>query len=312
MISHSYFTGWACALVDSDSTAICLLPAGVISFLIPKGLKVSINIILSWGLLSFLLRCWLGFSLLWSFVVSWHIMVYWFVVDWLVVNSWVFIVVLKMIIVMVVNDEMVLSVFGLIGFVDSLWINMVVIIVVVIMVIIVMVGISMVASIEAIDEWVVIHSFVVSICIVVIAMMIIVVSINDVVITVIVVVVIMVFVMVIVIHVVFAMWCFKSIVMISHGWAEMSGVVMFVTVSMVSSSPFSVVSSCPFSMVSESPFSMVSGCPFTMISVSLMMSIINVWSFMRGKVLRMMRCFMVWNLMVRSGPVGIVCIFWVR
>ena len=97
MISNSYFTGWACALVDSDSTAICLLPAGVISFLIPKGLKVCINIILSWGLLCFLLRCWLGFSLLWSFVVSWHIMVYWFVVDWFVVNSWVFIVVLKMI-----------------------------------------------------------------------------------------------------------------------------------------------------------------------------------------------------------------------
>ena len=89
MISHSYFTGWACALVDSDAAAICLLPAGVVLFLIPKRLKVCINIILSWRLLFWLLSSWFGISLLWSIVVSWNIMMHWLVVDWLVMDWFV-------------------------------------------------------------------------------------------------------------------------------------------------------------------------------------------------------------------------------
>ena len=85
VIPDSYFASRACALVDSDTTAIGLLPAGVVLFLIPKRLKVCINIILSLGLLCFLLWSWLGSSLLWLIVVNWF-MVYWFVMDWLVMD----------------------------------------------------------------------------------------------------------------------------------------------------------------------------------------------------------------------------------
>ena len=194
MISNSYFTGWACALVDSDAAAICLLPAGVVLFLIPKRLKVCIDIILSWCLLFWLLSSWLGISLLWSIVVSWNIMMYWLVVDWLVMDWFVVRfgvvvdIVLSQMFWMVTIDDMVLSVFGLIGFMDSLWVYVVVIIMVVIVmvnivvvvivmvivvVVIVVMAVNHMIMLSAIDEWVIIDSFVVSISMVVIAVMII-------------------------------------------------------------------------------------------------------------------------------------------
>lgn len=63
VVSYSYLTSWASALMDSDSTSVSLLPACVISFLIPESLESFISAIL---LLSGL---WLFVGLLGSFVV---------------------------------------------------------------------------------------------------------------------------------------------------------------------------------------------------------------------------------------------------
>ena len=185
VISDSYFTDWACALVDSNATSIGLLPTGIVLFLIPEGLKVCINIVLSLGLLCILLCSWLLISLLWLivmnlFMVDWLVM-NWLVMDRLMVWSWVCIVMIIVVVIpvfwMVSIHDMGLSVFGLEGFMDSLWVHMMVVVVtvVVVMLIVVMVvsnvvvvincmvvmeGINfMVATIEAINEWVVIEGF---------------------------------------------------------------------------------------------------------------------------------------------------------
>jgi hypothetical protein len=46
VISDSYFAGWASALVDTNATAIGLLPAGIIGLLVPERLKLVISAIL--------------------------------------------------------------------------------------------------------------------------------------------------------------------------------------------------------------------------------------------------------------------------
>ena len=43
VVSDSYFTDWASALVDADASAVSLLPAGVILLLIPELLEVLIS-----------------------------------------------------------------------------------------------------------------------------------------------------------------------------------------------------------------------------------------------------------------------------
>lgn len=40
MVSDSNFAYWACALVNANSAAVCLLPASVVSLLVPERLKV--------------------------------------------------------------------------------------------------------------------------------------------------------------------------------------------------------------------------------------------------------------------------------
>jgi hypothetical protein len=64
VISDSYFAGWASALVDTNATAIGLLPAGIIGLLVPERLKLIISAVL-------LLSLALGGGLL----VGWGIMV---------------------------------------------------------------------------------------------------------------------------------------------------------------------------------------------------------------------------------------------
>ena len=119
--------------------------------------------------------------------------------DWFMVRNWVCIDVVIIVVVipvfwMVSIDDMVLSVFGLKGFMDSLWVHMMVVVVMVIevMVIVVMVvsnvvvvvncmvmmeGINfMVATIEAINEWIVIESFMLPKSMVVIVPMVVIVS----------------------------------------------------------------------------------------------------------------------------------------
>ena len=46
VISDSYLTGWASALVDTNATAISLLPAGIIGLLVPERLKLIISAVL--------------------------------------------------------------------------------------------------------------------------------------------------------------------------------------------------------------------------------------------------------------------------
>jgi len=46
VISDSYFAGWASALVDTNATAIGLLPAGIIGLLVPERLKLIISAVL--------------------------------------------------------------------------------------------------------------------------------------------------------------------------------------------------------------------------------------------------------------------------
>ena len=155
VISNSYFAGWAGALVDSNATTIGLLPAGVVCLLIPKLLKMLVCcIILGLSLLGWLCS---GFRsrLLCLWVMSWGFMVNWLVVKWLVVSD--VMVVGQMLWVVSIN-HMILSVFCLIGFMDCLWVHMMVIVVVGVTV---MEGVDlMVAAIEAIDEWVVVCGFV--------------------------------------------------------------------------------------------------------------------------------------------------------
>ena len=76
-------------------------------------------------------------------------------VNWLVVSD--FVVVGQMLWVFSIND-MILSVFRLVGFVDSLWVHVMVVVVVGVTVV---EGVDlMVAAIKAVDEWVVVCGFV--------------------------------------------------------------------------------------------------------------------------------------------------------
>ena len=142
MVSDSYFTHWAGALVNTNTSSVCLFPAGVILLLVPELLKVLINIVL---FLSSCLLCWLSFGLLGSswvvivmmIIVSLMVWVMKWVMDIVMISNGVLIVVIVMMVVMVeivvfwvlTIDEMWLSVFGLIGFMDGLWVDMMVIVV---------------------------------------------------------------------------------------------------------------------------------------------------------------------------------------
>ena len=142
VVSDSYFTHWAGALVNTNTSSVCLLPAGVIFLLIPELLKVLINIVL---FLSLCLLGWLSFGLLGSswvvivmmIVMSLMVWVMKWVMDIVMVGNGVFIVVIIMMVVMVeivvfwvfTVDEMWLSVFGLIGFMDGLWVDVMVVVV---------------------------------------------------------------------------------------------------------------------------------------------------------------------------------------
>lgn len=165
--------------MDSYTTAIGLLPAGVICLLIPKCGKVGISIILFLSLLGIFLRGWLC-SLLCLWVMNRGFMVWSIMMNGLVMNR----VVMKFFVHIVVDivffqvfwmvsiDNMILSVFCLVGFMDSLWVHMMVVIVVeimmivkvmVVVMIIIVMGVTvvesiylMVATIEAINEWIVV------------------------------------------------------------------------------------------------------------------------------------------------------------
>ena len=108
------------------------------------------------------LLCWLCSGLLCLWVMGWGFMVNIMVnimvnvmVNWLVVSD--FVVVGQMLWVFSIND-MILSVFCLVGFVDSLWVHVMVVVVVGVTVV---EGIDlMVAAIKAVDEWVVVCGFV--------------------------------------------------------------------------------------------------------------------------------------------------------
>ena len=83
------------------------------------------------------------------------------------------------------------------------------------------------------------------------------------------------------------MWLFdvrliESVFMVCHSWTEMRDVI---TVSEVSSCPFSMMSGSPFSVVSSSPFSVVSGSPFSMVTVSFVMGISPVFGMVRSFVM---------------------------
>ena len=199
---------------------------------------------------------------------------------------------------MVSIDDMVLSVLGLVGFMDSLWVHMMVLEVMVIEVMrIFMVGVNrmvvvegvMVGTIEAIDEWVVVESFMVSVSMVVITMMIIEVFVSMVILSKFSWIsvswsVCMVLIMQIMRF--FDVWILEIVLMVSLGWTEMRDVF---TVSLVSSCPFSVVSGSPFSVVSVS-----------MMSIQLR---IDKWRFVVGSspVFGMVR-----SLLMRSSPEGIM------
>ena len=45
VVSDSYFTNWASALVNADTSSVCLLPASVILFLVPELGEVFISTI---------------------------------------------------------------------------------------------------------------------------------------------------------------------------------------------------------------------------------------------------------------------------
>ena len=186
VISDSYLTGWASALVDTNATAIGLLPAGIIGLLVPERLKLIISAVL---LLS------LG-----SLLVGWGVVVE-VCVDGLVVglvglvgsdvsllgsgDSLVVsglggnLVVGDVFLVLgflweVTVDDVVLSVLGLVSLMEGLWVHVVVIVddsvvsgvvgtegsVAVVVVGISVVGVSMVAIAVAVVEWVVVEGVV--------------------------------------------------------------------------------------------------------------------------------------------------------
>ena len=175
MISYSYFASWAGALVDSNSTSVGLLPACVISFLVPEGLKGFIGAILLLSSL-WLGCCLLGIIVVWSVVMNvvvrgvmvgrgmmWCIVVWGIMVDWGVVVDVVMDVVVD-ITYMFSIDNMVLSVLCLEGLMDSLWVDVMVVDVrcgaVMIVVVDIVVFISeavVVGAFVTIAEWVIVY-----------------------------------------------------------------------------------------------------------------------------------------------------------
>ena len=346
VVSDSYFTHWAGALVNTNTSSVCLLPACVILLLVPELLKVLINIVLFLSLL-FLLS-WLGIGLFGSWVVIVMMiivsLVVWVmerVMDIMVISDSVLIVMVMMFIVVEVMvevvvfwvftiDEMWLSVFGLIGFMDGLWVNMMVVVVeesmfsvvetvvvimmVVMVIVMVIVMEVVVCAIMSIYEWVVVDGLVVMM-IVMVSMMVSMVVIMPISVVVVMMVGMVCLFMTVVISVdgaIFFMVIVVDIVAISMVSVSISvdTVVTMVTMaksvseSMISmsvvtpvSSPFTVVSmSISMIFMSKSMVSMVSPCGL-MVSTNPPISV--VWSFVVWS-------FMVWSLVVRSVEVGIL------
>ena len=330
MVSDSYFTHWAGALVNTNTSSVCLFPAGVILLLIPELLKVLINIVL---FLSLCLLGWLSFGLLGSswvvvvmmIIVSLMVWVMKWVMDIVMISDGVLTVVIVMMVVMVeivvfwvlTIDEMWLSVFGLIGFMDGLWVDvmvivveesvisvveaMVVVVVVIMMVVMVVIAMDVVVcTIVSVYEWVVVDGFVVMVIVVVSVMISMVVSMP-----------VSVVASKVMVIVVIVMVCLFMTVMIS-----VNGTIFFMVV--VVDVVVSVSEAMSVSMVSVSVITPV-GSPFTVVSVSISVdvvvfmseSMISVKSPGGFVVSSSPPVSMVWCLVVRSVEVRILMVAFV-
>ena len=329
VVSDSYFTHWAGALVNTNTSSVCLLPAGVIFLLIPELLEVLINIVL---FLSLCLLGWLSFGLFgssWVVIVMMIIMslVVWvmkWVMDIVMVGNGVFIVVIIMMVVMVeivvfwvlTVDEMWLSVFGLIGFMDGLWVDVMVVVVeesvfsvvksMVVIMMAIMVVISMVVmvgTIVSVYEWIVVDGFVVMMIVVVSVMISMVVSMP-----------VSVVVSIVMVIVVIVMVCLFMTVVVS-----VNGAIFFVVVVVdgVAISVITVSEAVSVSMVSMSIVTPV-GSPFTVVSMSISVEVV---AFMSESVISVKSpgfvvsssppVSMVWGLVVRSIEVSILMVAFV-
>ena len=329
VVSDSYFTHWAGALVNTNTSSVCLLPAGVIFLLIPELLEVLINIVL---FLSLCLLGWLSFGLFgssWVVIVMMIIMsfVVWvmkWVMDIVMVGNGVFIVVIIMMVVMVeivvfwvlTVDEMWLSVFGLIGFMDGLWVDVMVVVVeesvfsvvksMVVIMMAIMVVISMVVmvgTIVSVYEWIVVDGFVVMMIVVVSVMISMVVSMP-----------VSVVVSIVMVIVVIVMVCLFMTVVVS-----VNGAIFFVVVVVdgMAISVISVSEAVSVSMVSMSIVTPV-GSPFTVVSMSISVEVV---AFMSESVISVKSpgfvvsssppVSMVWGLVVRSIEVSILMVAFV-
>ena len=316
VVSDSYFTDWASALVNADTSAVSLLPACIILLLIPKLLKVLISSIC---LLSLLVLLWGRFriGLLWSLfmVIMMGLVVLWvvvgvvkWVVDVVVVLDGVFIVVLLMVEVMVVVmvlwvltvDHMWLSVLGLISLMDGLWVHVMVIVVeeamlsmvetVVVIVVIIVVAepMAIVVSIESIHKWIVVNGFIFTV--VEVPMVVVVVEVAMVVVMVSVVVIVMVIIMMEVVAL------FVAVVLS----VDSSVLIMVIVVDVVSISITMLAVTVSMGIVTEvsSPLTVVS---MTKAMVSMSESVVSVSKSVITKVAE-------WSLMVVSSPP--LCVMW--
>ena len=329
VVSDSYFTHWAGALVNTNTSSVCLFPAGVILLLIPELLKVLINIVL---FLSLCLLGWLSFGLLGSswvvvvmmIIVSLMVWVMKWVMDIVMISDGVLTVVIVMMVVMVeivvfwvlTIDEMWLSVFGLIGFMDGLWVDvmvivveesvisvveaMVVVVVVIMMVVMVVIAMDVVVcTIVSVYEWVVVDGFVVMVIVVVSVMISMVVSMP-----------VSVVASKVMVIVVIVMVCLFMTVMIS-----VNGTIFFMVV--VVDVVVSVSEAMSVSMVSVSVVTPV-GSPFTVVSVSISVDVVV---FMSESMISVKSpgfvvsssppVSMVWGLVVRSVEVRILMVAFV-
>jgi hypothetical protein len=324
VVSDSYFTHWAGALVNTNTSSVCLFPAGVILLLIPELLKVLINIVL---FLSLCLLGWLSFGLLGSswvvvvmmIIVSLMVWVMKWVMDIVMISDGVLTVVIVMMVVMVeivvfwvlTIDEMWLSVFGLIGFMDGLWVDVMVIVVeesvisvveamVVVMVVIMMVVMVVIAmdvvvcTIVSVYEWVVVDGFVVMVIVVVSMMISMVVSMP----------VSMVATKVMVIVVIVMVCLFMTVMVSVNGTIFFMIVVVDVVVSVSEAMSVSVVTPV--------------GSPFTVVSMSISVGVVV---FMSESMISVKSpgfvvsssppVSMVWGLVVRSVEVRILMVAFV-
>ena len=329
VVSDSYFTHWAGALVNTNTSSVCLLPAGVIFLLIPELLEVLINIVL---FLSLCLLGWLSFGLFgssWVVIVMMIIMsfVVWvmkWVMDIVMVGNGVFIVVIIMMVVMVeivvfwvlTVDEMWLSVFGLIGFMDGLWVDVMVVVVeesvfsvvksMVVIMMAIMVVISMVVmvgTIVTVYEWIVVDGFVVMMIVVVSVMISMVVSMP-----------VSVVATIVMVIVVIVMVCLFMTVVVS-----VNGAIFFVVVVVdgMAISVITVSEAVSVSMISMSIVTPV-GSPFTVVSMSISVEVV---AFMSESVISVKSpgfvvsssppVSMVWGLVVRSIEVSILMVAFV-